>query len=108
VIAVPVIEVREDIEREKIVVSTWEQTRERPCGGSDVDSERTHEALRPEYNHVLAESPGTPRHTALPGVSIVPELRGWLGLVPLPPGGVPGRDPAAVGEAATVWTYSSS
>jgi hypothetical protein len=89
VIAVPVIEVRDDIDREKIVVSTWEQTRERRCDGPDVDSERTNEALRPEYDHVLAECPGTYGHTALPGVSIDPELREWLGLVPLPPGAFP-------------------
>ena len=105
---VPFIEVGEDIEPEKIVVSTWEQTRERRCDGLDADSERTREALRPEYDHVLAECPGTDGQTALPGVSIDPELRGWLGLVPLPPGGVSGRDPAAVGEAATVWRYSRS
>ncbi|WP_137285454.1 winged helix-turn-helix domain-containing protein [Halorussus salinisoli] len=49
--------------------------------------------------------PGTYGQTALPGVSIDPEDRGYLGKKNLPPAGVTDRTPEAVVEAATIWNH---
>lgn len=51
--------------------------------------------------------PGTYGYTALPGVSIDPEERGYLSMLNLPPAGLGDRDPGSILEAATIWHYST-
>lgn len=70
------------------------------CGSSlevDFHQDRLH--------RYCPECPGTYGHTALPGVSIDPEDRGYLGKDNLPPTGVTGRPPETVLETATLWTH---
>lgn len=72
-----------------------------PYCGSPIEVEFHQDRL----HRYCPECPGTYGHTALPGVSIDPADRGYLGLLRLPPAGIQERDPEAVVAAAAIWTH---
>lgn len=74
-----------------------------PCPWCSADTEV--EFLEQRLYRYCPSCPGTYGHTALPGVSVDPEERGYLGFLNFPPAGSVDRDPEEAVAAATIWHH---